>query len=134
MTSILSIKSIPSAPVEIKDENGAPTGVTFELAGPTHPQRKQLAMQAQRRIQAQLQKTGKVTLDDPVEQDQQGKEDLAAFTLGWNGFADEAGQPVPFSQQKALELYSNDDYAWLVDQLKAALNEKERFMKRSAPV
>jgi hypothetical protein len=132
MASILSIKSVQSVQVEIKDENGAPTGVFFELAGPTHPKRKQIALANQRRLQNQLQKTGKVQLDDPVEQESQAKENLAEFTLGWNGLTDDGGAELQFSKARALELYENDDYAWLVDQLTTALNEKERFMQRSA--
>lgn len=132
MSSILSIKSVASAQVEIKDEEGAPTGVFFELAGPTHPKRKQIQLANQRRLQQQLQKTGKVQLDDPIEQESQQKENLAEFTLGWSGLTDDSGADIPFSKAKALELYENDDYAWIVDQLQAALSEKERFMKRSA--
>ena len=132
MSSILSIKSVQSAQVEIRDENGAPTGVFFELAGPTHPKRKQIAFNAQRRMQQQLQKTGKMQLDDPAEQESQARENLAAFTLGWSGLTNDTGAQVPFSPAKALELYEDDAYAWLVDQLQAALGEKERFMQRSA--
>jgi len=132
MSSILSIKSIPSATVEIKDENGGPTGVFFELAGPTHPKRKAIQFQLQRRVQQQLQKTGKVKIDDPAEQESEAREHLSAFTLGWTGLTDENGDTVPFSTAKALEIYEDDEYAWLVDQLQTALNERDRFTKRSA--
>lgn len=132
MSSILSIKSVQSAQVEIKDENGAPTGVFFELAGPTHPRRKQITLSNQRRLQQQLQKTGKVQLDDPIEQESQQKENLAEFTLGWTGLTDDTGAEISFGKAKALEIYENDDYAWIVDQLQLALNEKERFMQRCA--
>ena len=131
MSNILSIKSVTSALVEIKDENGAPTGVFFELAGPTHPTRKALMHKQQRRMQQQLRKTGKVQFDDPTEQESQAREQLAAFTLGWDGLSDDTGADVPFSADKALALYENDEYAWLVDQLQAALGETERFMQRS---
>jgi hypothetical protein len=83
-------------------------------------------------LQHQLQKTGKVTLDDPAEQELQARDNLVSFTLGWSGFTDEKGKEVPFSPEAARELYENDEYSWLVDQLNAALNEKERFMQRSA--
>jgi uncharacterized membrane protein len=39
---------------------------------------------------------------------------------------------LQFNTDAARELYENDEYSWLVDQLNAALNEKERFMQRSA--
>lgn len=132
MSNLRIIKSVLSAKVEIKDENSAPTGVFFEIAGPTHPKRKSILLANQRRLQHQLQKTGKVTLDDPAEQELQARDNLVSFTLGWSGFTDEKGKDVPFSPEAARELYENDEYSWLVDQLNAALNEKERFMQRSA--
>ncbi len=132
MSNLRIIKSVLSAKVEIKDENSAPTGVFFEIAGPTHPKRKSILLANQRRLQHQLQKTGKVTLDDPAEQELQARDNLVSFTLGWSGFTDEKGKEVPFSPEVARELYENDEYSWLVDQLNAALNEKERFMQRSA--
>jgi hypothetical protein len=132
MSNLRSIKSVLSATVEIKDENGAPTGVFFEIAGPTHPKRKSILLANQRRLQHQLQKTGKVTLDDPAEQEMQARDNLVSFTLGWSGFTDEKGKEVPFSPETARELYESDDYSWLVEQLNNALNEKERFMQRFA--
>ncbi len=132
MSNLRSIKSVLSATVEIKDENGAPTGVFFEIAGPTHPKRKSILLANQRRLQHQLQKTGKVTLDDPAEQEMQARDKLVSFTLGWSGFTDEKGKEVPFSPETARELYESDDYSWLVEQLNNALNEKERFMQRFA--
>jgi len=131
MTDIRAIKSVPSAKVEIRDDEGAPTGVFFELAGPTHPKRKAIAMNTQRKLQAQYQKTGKFTLDDPEDQEAKNRENLAAFTLGWEGWT-ENGKPVPFSQEAALALYSDDSMTWLVEQLTKALNESEIFMVRSA--
>lgn len=133
MSNLRNIKSVMSASVEIKDENGAPTGVFFELAGPTHPKRKSITLANQRRLQNQLQKTGKVTLDDPAEQEMQSRDNLVAFTLGWTGFTDDKGNEVPFSKDAARELYDDPEekYSWLVDQLNTALNEKERFMQRS---
>ncbi len=130
--SILAIKSVTSALVEVKDETGAPSGVFFELAGPTHPKRKAIMLAQQRRLQQQLIKTGKMQLDDPAEQEQQTRENLAAFTLGWRGLTQPDGSPLPYSPEAARSLYENDEYAWLVDQLTAALTEKERFMRRSA--
>lgn len=133
MPNIRNIKSTTSAQVEIKDETGAPTGVFFELAGPTHPKRKSVVFAAARKAQAQYQKLGKLTMDDPEEQAMQSKENMADFTLGWNGYTDDAGAPVPFSRGAALALYEDDTMSWLLDQLMAALNEKERFMQRSVP-
>ena len=132
MTNLRSIQSTPTAQVEIKDETGAPTGVFFELAGPTHPKRKAVQFAMARRAQSRFQKAGKFELDDPQEQAAQAVDNLAAFTLGWSGYTDDVGKDIPFSPAAAQALYEDDTMAWLVDQLTAALGEKERFMKRSA--
>jgi hypothetical protein len=132
MTNIRNIKSTSSAQVEIKDETGAPTGVFFELAGPTHPKRKAVVFAAARKAQSQYQKSGKLTLDDPEEQVLQGIDNLTAWTLGWSGYTDDAGAAIAFTPAAAKALYEDDSMAWLVDQLNAALNEKERFMQRCA--
>ena len=132
MANIRNIKSVPQAEVEIKDETGAPTGVFFTLAGPTHPTRKSIQFAADRRTQTAFQKTGKFTLDDPEERAAQNIDNLVAFTLGWRGYTDDTGVPVPYSATATRALYEDDSMAWLVDQLQAALTEKERFMQRSA--
>lgn len=132
MANLRTIKSTPSAQVEIKDDTGAPTGVYFELAGPTHPKRKNITFAAARRAQQAYLKTGKFALDDPEEQAGQNIDNLIALTLGWSGYTDDAGVEIPFSAAAAQALYGDDTMAWLVDQLQAALNEKERFMTRSA--
>ena len=132
MTNLRKIQSIPAAQVEIKDENGVGTGVLFEMAGPTHPKRKAITFAAARRAQSAFQQTGKFALDDPEEQAAQNTDNLAALTLGWKNFTDDSGAEIPFSQAEAAKLYADDGMAWLVDQLQAALNDKVRFMTRSA--
>lgn len=131
MFNLKSITQVTEAEVEIKDEEGAPTGVFITLAGPTHPDRKRIVFANSRAAIKRYQKTGKPELPDPEEAEQTAIENLATFTLGWRGYADEAGAPVPFSKQAALALYQDPDMVWLVAQLQTALGETERFMKRS---
>ena len=134
MANLRNIKSTVSAQVEIKDENGAPIGVFFELAGPTHPKRKAVMFAASRKAQARFQKSGKIELDSPEEQVLQARENMAAFTLGWTGYTDDAGVAIPYSADTALALFDDDEMTWLFDQLNTALGEKERFMLRSVTV
>ena len=129
--NLKSIKQLQSADIEIRDPDGNPTGVVFTMAGPEHPERKRVQFAYQRRLLARAKKTGKVELDDPEEREEQDREMLATFTLGWSGYVDEAGKEVPFSVQAAKEMYADPDMAWLVDQLHQALNEKERFIAKS---
>lgn len=128
------ISDAPSAVVEIKDpETNAPLGVTFVLAGPEHPKRKQIEFDRQRRLRAVMNKTGKIELGDPEEDDQEGRQNLAACILGWNGYVDDKGEPVAYSAEAAKALVNDPDMGWLRVQLNTALQERERFIKRSVP-
>lgn len=124
-----SIKDLPSADVEVKDEDGNPTGMVVTLAGPEHPKRKAIEFAQQRKIRASLQKTGKIELADPVDDEQDGIEKLASCTLGWKGYIDEADKPIECSQTAAQKAYT--DEPWLRKAVFKALNETERFIKSS---
>ena len=130
--NLKSITQTLSAEVPIRDTDGNPTGVTFEMAGPEHPERKRIQFAQSRRALARYQKTGRVELPDPEEAESLKFENLAAYTLGWKGYTDDAGNPVAFSRQAALDLYQDPAMAWLVDQLEAALGEKDLFIRRCA--
>lgn len=125
-----SIKDLPSAEIQVKGPDGNPTGMVVELAGPEHPKRKQIEFAQQRKIRSQLQKTGKLELADPADDEQDGIEKLAGCTLGWKLYLDEAGKEIPFSTAEAQSSYALEP--WLRNQLLTALNERERFIKSSA--
>lgn len=129
--NLKSIEQAASAEVAIKQPDGTPTGVVFEIAGPEHPERKRIKFAQERKALSRYQKTGKVEMPDPEDAEASKHENLAAYTLGWKGYAVD-GVEVPFSKAAALELYRDPKMAWLVDQLDAALGDKELFIKRSA--
>lgn len=130
--NLKSIKTLQTFDYEIRDEEGNPTGVVFTLAGPNHPVRKAAQMAANRKLIASANKTGKVELPDPEEAEEQRIKDLTAFTLGWSGYVDDNGKPVPFDSATARELYADPDMLWLAKQVEDALGEKDRFTKRAA--
>ena len=133
MRNLRSIQLAESALVEIKDPaDGAPLGVTFEIAGPEHPERKRIAFAQSRKALKRYEKTGRIEMPDPEEAEAQKHENLAAYTLGWKGYADDDGKPVPFSKQAALDLYRDPAMGWLVEQLEAALGDRELFIRRGA--
>ncbi len=133
MKNLRSIKLAESATVEIKDPaDGAPLGVTFELAGPEHPERKRISFAQSRKALKRYEKTGRIEMPDPEEAEATKREHLAAYTLGWKGYVDDAGTAVEFSKAAALELYRDPEMGWLVEQLEAALGERELFIRRSA--
>jgi hypothetical protein len=132
MFDINSVSDSQSAEVEIKHPvTGANVGATVTLAGPEHPKRKQIKFARQRAARKALNKTGKVLLSDPEDDEQDNLEDLAACTLGWTGFSED-GKPMEFTPAAALKLYQQEKSQWLVSQLMNALNERERFIASSA--
>lgn len=133
--NLKSIKQVFSAEIQIKDPNGEPLGVTFEMAGPEHPERKRITFAQNRKFLKEYQKSGgKPVVQEPEDLEAQKLDNLAAFTLGWKGLLDENGLEIPFSKQTALDMYRDPEMAWLVDQLDTKLSDKELFIKRSAKV
>lgn len=129
--NLRSIEQATSAEVAIKQPDGTPTGVVIEIAGPEHPERKRIKWALERKALSRYQKTGKVEMPDPEEAEASKHENLATYTLGWKGYSVD-GVDVPFSKSAALDLYRDPKMAWLVDQIEAALGDKELFIKRSA--
>jgi len=127
--NILSTEDVPSAEVTIKDPvTNAPTAFIIEVAGPEHPLRKQAGYTQSRRMRQELLKTGKPVLDDPEQEDQDQPSNIAGFTLSWR--VEGASVQPPFSRDLAEQLYREKH--WLMHQVKTAMDERERFIKRSA--
>ena len=124
-------EDVSAADVTLKDPvTGAHTAMSITLAGPEHPQRRKLLYDRQRKMRAQLQKTGKVQLGDPAEDEEADTDMLVACTLGWQGLT-LAGQALAYSTAAAEKLYTDPKRRWLRDQVKSALDEREAFIKRS---
>jgi hypothetical protein len=129
---IAGFEDVQSGTVAIRDPlTGAPTALVIEIAGPEHPLRRRDSFDRQRRVRQDIMKSGKVQLDDPEEEEQEQIDKIARYTLGWSGLTI-GGQAVPYSRQAAQQLYSDPKRRWLRDQVRAALDERERFIKRSA--
>jgi hypothetical protein len=79
-----------------------------------------------------LQQTGKLQLADPEEEEGEEVDMLVACTLGWKGIS-VGGKALAYSAEAARSLYTDPKRRWLRDQIKAALNEREHFIKRSDP-
>lgn len=122
----LSIEDVPTGTLRVRDHNGAPTSWCITLAGPEHPERKRRLFARQRRLRALVAKTGKLPTSDPEDDDAEQVEDLVACTLGWEGAA------LPYSADACRRLYADTKRRWLRDQVAAALEERELFMRSSA--
>lgn len=135
MFKVGSITDQESAPVVVKDPITGKRLATVTLAGPSHPKRKAIEVAKQRRMIAELQRTGKVSVPDPEQQDEDKIDLLVACTLGWDDFTtdnDGVTTILPCNAENARKLYAMDGNGWLVRQLYDALSEQDRFIKSSA--
>lgn len=121
-----------SIEVEVKDPlTGNGTGAFITVAGPNHPKRRAMRIAHARKIRNAVRKSGQIALPDPEEQEADETDMLVACTLGWKGLR-QGGAPLPFSRDAAYKLYLDPKRDWLRDQVKVALEERERFISRSA--
>lgn len=115
----------------IDPTTGAPTDLVITLAGPEHEKRKQLDLSRARKVRRELAKSGKLQMVDPEDEIEDQTDLMVVCTLGWKGLEDK-GVPVPFSPEKARELYGDPKLAWLRKQVLNALFERDRFIASSA--
>ena len=110
---------------------GAPTTLTVQLAGVTHPLRVAHYQAKQREIQKAMQLDGSYQLPDPADAEVDEIDYLARSTLGWHLVA--GGQPIAFSVDAARKLYADPRRHWVRQQVSQALGQQELFIGGSAP-
>ena len=125
--NLRTIKTVDTVDYDVKDHEGNKTGVTFTLAGPNHKVRKDWEYAQRRKMLAAARKTGKVDALDPEQQDADNLAYVGRAILGWQGFADESGQPVPYTPEEAQRLISPPEMKWLVDQIDRELGNAANF-------
>lgn len=125
--TILPFDDMPSAWLQIRDpQTGVLLPMHLELMGPEHPTRKQVAFQQTRRVRDGMLKTGKPSFEDPEQEDASEPERVGDLVLSWRIEIDNA--PV-FSRNQVVALFRAK--RWVMHQVKVALDERERFIKRS---
>ena len=67
------------------------------------------------------------TLDDSVYEDIMNKALVETILLGWEGLEDEAGNVIPYSKDKAMELMTNPEYKDFKEAISDLANEQEVF-------
>ena len=121
-----------SGEYELRDPvDRAPLGVIFTLAGPEHPVRQKITLQAARDLRRKVQQAGKLVFDDPEAEREQELDYLVAATLGWKNLSVD-GQSVEFSAAAARSLYQASRFAWVRRQVRRALDEAEVFIVSSS--
>lgn len=131
--NLRSIKTVSTFDYEVKDNNGEATGVVFTIAGPTHPVQLAIKAEAQERVATMMKKGGKPDMKRAMKEAEERRADiLSRCTLGWSGYVDEAGAPVPFSTDAALALYKDPEMSWLADQVDEAMGNRDFFIKNDS--
>ena len=111
---------------------GEPSATTVTIAGPEHPVRKAIVFGRMRAARKQFEKTGAISMTDPVDDEADESDLMARCTLGWNLTA--GGVPVEFNLDVARKVYSDPQRRWLRNQIKTGLDQLELFISGSAPV
>lgn len=126
-----SIADIGSAEINLK-VNGQPLpGVFVTIAGPEHKIRKKYALDKARRMRKQLARTGKLELDDPVDEQADETEHLADCVLAWRGIA-KRGVPLECNRANVVALLDDPSKGWFRKAIKEAYEDAENFIARSA--
>lgn len=108
-----------------------PTNMVFVLAGPEHPARKKETFKRIRYTRQEFANKGKYVPQDPETEDAETTDLVGRCILGWSGVF-KGGVAVPYSKNEAITLVTNPKKRWLRDQVKAALDERELFIKTCA--
>jgi hypothetical protein len=132
MFKVGTITDTDSADVDVKDPNTGKKIASVTLAGPEHPKRKSLLFAKQRRMRNVLQRTGKIELADPADEEQDNLDLLVSCTLGWKDFADAKGEALACTPENARGVFGAPGNGWLKSLLLSALEERDRFIKSSA--
>lgn len=119
---ISAIKAADVATVEILHPvSGEEIGITFDVYGTdSATYRKAVAEIAQRRMNKRQKATS-------IEaQEQETVELLAICTAGWSGLEIDGKKPK-FSIEAAKEIYADERFRWLREQINVAIAERSRF-------
>lgn len=106
---------------------GALTGAEIDLAGPAHPQRKNLEFARARALRAKMAKSGRLETD-PEDDEDYLLDRLAGITVGWRGIG-KNGQAIAFSVAAARSLY---EASWIRKQVEEYLRDDSNFLASAA--
>lgn len=116
----------------LTDDDGNP--VTMTLLGRDADVFVQRETAARQRALDAMTKDIKITV---AEADAEGVKTLAALVTGWSGVVngwvngDEDNEPVEFSPEAAIKLFSNPGLRWLRNQADAFISDRGNFLKAS---
>jgi hypothetical protein len=136
IASLFEFEDVPSSDYKLIAPNEKLVLGVFELAGPEHPGRKSLDQARSRRMRAEMAKTGSVYAAladrDPDEEDAETTEYVVANVLGWHDLVGPDGNAYAYSKENAKALFTNPKLRWARNKVHEALQERDRFIRRSA--
>jgi hypothetical protein len=136
ITSLFEFEDVPSADFKLVAPNEKIVLGVFELAGPEHAGRRALDQARARRMRAEMAKTGNpyaaLADRDPEEEEADATEYVISNVLGWRDVVGPDGAPMPYTRDAARALFTNPKLRWVRSKVNEALNERDRFIKRSA--
>ena len=114
----------------VNPETKEKSNSSINLASKEHPNRKKLDLARTRKLRAEFNRKGKLSVTDPLDELDEETDYLVISTLGWN--LTQKGKPLEFSEANARALYTNPKLQWVRAQVLEALNENTIFIKASA--
>lgn len=69
------------------------------------------------------------TNGEEIDNDQQGREILAAITVGWSNVGLGSKAELQFSHENALKLHSDPNSEWIVEQVLPFASDRRNYLK-----
>lgn len=139
-----TVADVETAEIQLK-RNNVPLPIFVTFAGPEHPKRKAFALQKQRAVRKQLQKTGQMVLGDPTEDEEEANSLMADCAVSWRTEAkNESGEKVsvPYvvfngenfacDRGNIARLINDPKRAWFRKAMKEAFDDGEAFIVASS--
>jgi len=130
-----SIEAVETIEIEIKDPVAEKTGTGWfvTIAGPNHPVHAAKAIERARKLQLAMVLEGRERVIERSLDDQaQARVEMAiSCTVAWRGLMNGQGELAcdPSNVRKVL---ADPKQSWVVDQITEVLNDRARFIRRSA--
>lgn len=109
----------------IKDVFGNDTDLVFTLISADNSAFTKLAKAYGQRM---MKNPDTISLD---EADQANCEMLATCVVGWTGWEDDEGNPIPHSQEEALDFMGNPGLKYVRDQVEGYVMKRTQFFRSS---
>ena len=102
-------------------------GLTITLLGQDSSVYRKMILKRQQAALNRLAKGKKSDALDAEKLAEDSIEDLIAMTVSWSGFEDSKGKTIEFSHEAVREIYTDQGFGWLVDQVREFVANRTNF-------